>query len=299
MQFGGNADDVESARMYEACREAGIDFFDNAWVYNGGKSEQVLGKLIAQERDKIVVTGKVAYAGGGSAANIRAQTEESLRWLSSDYIDIMFLHVFNEEPLEESFGELAKLKDEGKIRAIGVSNFAAWQVMKAQDVAARLGLRIDILQPMYSLVKRTAEMEILPMALDQDIAVIPYSPLGGGVLTGKYVGGGQGRLTEISYYERRYQDDWIHAAAATFAQKAADLDIHPATLAVAWAGAHKGVTAPIISARSAAQLAPSLAAHDFEMTPDLYTELSAITPAPPPPTDRTEGAHEPVELTKH
>lgn len=291
MQFGGTADEAASEALYEATRAAGINFFDNAWIYNEGRSEMLLGKLMEKEREKLIVTSKVANTGGASAKNIRSQAEESLRWLRSDYVDILFLHMFNNDPLEETFAELAKLKEEGKLRAIGVSNFAAWQVMKAQQVAASFDIRIDILQPMYNLVKRTAEMEILPMALDQDIAVIPYSPLGGGLLTGKYAKGASGRLTEVSFYGKRYGDEWTHEAAQNFVKYAADKGVHPATLAVAWTGAHPAITAPIISARSVEQLAPSLAADAFEMTAEIYAELSALTPAPPPPTDRTEGAH--------
>ncbi len=299
MQFGGNADQAESAALYAACREAGIDFFDNAWVYNDGRSEEALAPLIAPEREKVIVTSKVAYKGGAGAANIRAQAEESLKRLQSDYVDILFLHVFNEEPLEESFAELAKLRDEGKLKTVGVSNFAAWQVMKAQSVAAQFDLRIDIIQPMYSLVKRTAEIELLPMAQAENIAVIPYSPLGGGVLTGKYGSGGTGRLDEISYYKRRYQDEAIHQAAASFAALAQENNVHPATLAVAWAAAHPGITAPIISARSVEQLTPSLAAATYTLSSELYQKVTALTATPPPPTDRTEGAHEPAELKKH
>lgn len=292
MQFGGNADAAASAALYAACREAGVDFFDNAWVYNEGRAEEILGPLIAGEREKVVVTSKVAYQGGAGPQNIRAQAEESLRRMSTDYVDVLFLHVFNDEPLEASFEELAKLKSEGKLRAIGVSNFAAWQVMKADKVAAQFDLRIDMIQPMYSLVKRTAEIEILPMAEDQGISVIPYSPLGGGILTGKYAGGASGRLTEVSYYTRRYGSDWTHEAANAFAELAREKGVHPATLAVAWVAAHSGVSAPIISARSVEQLEPSLAAHDFELSDELYAEVTALTPTPPPPTDRTEGAHD-------
>jgi len=292
MQFGGKADERASAELYAACRAAGIDFFDNAWVYNEGRSEEILGKLMAPEREKIVVTSKVAYRDGASAQNIRAQAEESLRRMSTEYVDVLFLHVFNDnDPLEESFEELAKLKAEGKIRAIGVSNFAAWQVMKAQSVAAKLGLGIDIIQPMYSLVKRTAEIEILPMAEDQGISVIPYSPLGGGILTGKYTEGASGRLTEVSYYGRRYGSDWTHETAARFAALAKDKGIHPATLAVAWVAAHSGVSAPIVSARSVEQLLPSLEAENFELSDALHAEVAALAPAPPPATDRTEGDH--------
>ena len=203
----------------------------------------------------------------------------------------IYLHRWDgETPLDESFATLAEMQQAGLIRHIGVSNFAAWQVMKAQAVAHSHGTRIDAVQPMYNLVKRQAEVEILPMVKDQDILAVPYSPLGGGLLTGKYEAGGTGRLTEDDRYAARYGLDWMHRAAADLGVLARDLGVDAATLAVAWAAAHPARPAPIVSARSTAQLAPSLAAMDFEMTAELYAQIAALSPAPPPATDRLEEA---------
>jgi len=128
------------------------------------------------------------------------------------------------------------------------------------------------------------------MVKDQDILAVPYSPLGGGLLTGKYEAGGTGRLTEDDRYAARYGLDWMHRAAADLGVLARDLGVDAATLAVAWAAAHPARPAPIVSARSTAQLAPSLAAMDFEMTAELYAQIAALSPAPPPATDRLEEA---------
>jgi aryl-alcohol dehydrogenase-like predicted oxidoreductase len=162
--------------------------------------------------------------------------------------------------------------------------------MKAQAVARDLGTRIDVMQPMYSLVKRQAEVEIFPMAQDQGIALVPYSPLGGGLLTGKYASGGTGRLTDDPRYAVRYGQGWMHDVAARLTALAHDASTDPATLAVAWVMTHGARPSPIISARSLAQLRPSLAAADFAMSADIYEQITALSPAPPPATDRLEEA---------
>jgi aryl-alcohol dehydrogenase-like predicted oxidoreductase len=171
-----------------------------------------------------------------------------------------------------------------------VSNYAAWQVMKAQAVAKTLGTKIDVIQPMYSLVKRQSEVEIFPMAADQGIKIVPYSPLGGGLLTGKYAAGETGRLTDDARYKKRYDVDWMRDCACGLSGIASELDVHPATLAVAWAARHPAAPSPIISARSVAQLAPSLAAEGFEMDDALYARITALSVTPAPATDRLEEA---------
>ncbi|MEM1344645.1 MAG: aldo/keto reductase [Pseudomonadota bacterium] len=289
MQWGGKSDEKTAAETFHACCAAGVGWFDTAHLYTGGASEEILGRLIAANPDvSIQVATKVAYSGGASAANIRAQFDTSRRRLGLERVACLYLHRFDPEtPLEESLTTLAELQAAGAIASIGLSNFAAWQVMKAQAIAARLGTRIGHLQPMYSLVKRQAEVEILPMALDQSIAVHSYSPLGGGLLTGKYASGGSGRLSEDARYARRYGQTALHDAATRLSAIAAELGTHPATLAVAWVARHPGVV-PIVSGRDAAQLAPSLAALDFEMDAALHARLSALVPPPPSATDRTE-----------
>ena len=141
---------------------------------------------------------------------------------------------------------------------------------------------------MYDLVKRQAEVEILPMADDLGILVAPYSPLGGGLLTGKYTSGSTGRLTQNDAYAARYGQEAMHKAATDLSTLAADMGIDPATLAVAWVAAHPTGPNPIISARNEAQLAPSLAALNYDITPEVYAQLSALIPTPAPATDRTE-----------
>ena len=217
--------------------------------------------------------------------------DECRSQLGLDSVDLLYLHRWDPDtPLEETFETMARLQQDGAIRHIGVSNYAAWQVMKAQAVCASLGTRIDVLQPMYNVVKRQAEVEILPMCADQDILACTYSPLGGGLLTGKYARGEDGRLSTDKMYAKRYGPDWMRDAAADLSALADEVGTHPATLAVAWVAAHPARPAPIVSAHSVAQLEPSLAAVGFEMTSELYDRIAALTPTPPPATDRLEEA---------
>ena len=160
--------------------------------------------------------------------------------------------------------------------------------MKAERVAASLGLKIEMLQPMYSLVKRQAEVQMLPMCSSEHIAVVPYSPLGGGLLTGKYAGGAEGRLTDDPMYKSRYGQDWMRAVAEALCDLAKEIGLSPITLAVAWVAYNPVITAPILSASRSEQLQPSLDAIGLQLDPEIYTRLTALTPTPAPATDRSE-----------
>jgi aryl-alcohol dehydrogenase-like predicted oxidoreductase len=300
MSFGSTADEETSAAMFHRCREAGINFFDCANVYSAGRAEEILGELIAGCRDELVITTKVGItagddvnAGGLSRRHITMAVEDSLQRLGTDHVDLYFFHKFDADaPIEESLRAVDDLVRQGKILYPAVSNWAAWQIAKALGISAREGLaRFECIQPMYSLAKRQAEVEILPLAQAEQMGVIPYSPLGGGLLTGKY-GVGQrpesGRLVENEMYMKRYSLEQYYETAERFAAHAQERRLHPATLAVAWVMAHPGVTAPIIGARNVEQLESSLAAVDVEMTPERRAEISALSIEPPPATDRLE-----------
>lgn len=289
MQFGDTADAAESRALYDACRAAGINFFDTAFGYTGGQSETLLGEFANEERENVFVATKCASTGGSTRANIHKQFDESRKRLNTDQVDLLYLHMWDDDtPLEETFETLAGLVEAGNTRFIGVSNFAAWQVMKAEYVAKSFGIEIAMLQPMYNLVKRQAEVELLPMGASEGFAVCPYSPLGGGLLTGKYASGETGRIHSNKMYSSRYAQEWMHEAAAELSKIAADVGIHPAILAVSWVAKNDAVTAPIISARSVAQLKPSLEAMNFKMDDALYQRISALSPKPAPATDRSE-----------
>ena len=291
MQFGGAADEAASRLMFAATTNAGINHFDTANGYTDGHSERILGAMVSAVRDDYFVATKAGFDGGAGRANLTAQFEDSRQRLDVDCVDLLYLHRWDDStPLDETFETLAELQQNGKVRHIGVSNFAAWQVMKAQAVAAAFDTRIDAIQPMYNLVKRQAEVELFPMAIDQGIAIFPYSPLGGGLLTGKYSAGETGRLTEDQRYAARYGPDWMHHTAHALAELAAAHRVPAATLAVAWAKAHPASPSPIISARSVEQLESSLDAMNLDLHEDLYAQISALSRTPAPATDRLEEA---------
>ncbi len=291
MQFGGTADAAASQAMFETCREAGINFFDTAHTYTGGTSERLLGQFAKRDREKLIVATKTGYTGGSGRNNILKQFDESRHRLGLDTVDILYLHRWDPEtPLKETFETLCALQQSGKIRHIGVSNFAAWQVMKAQTAANMVGTHITIIQPMYSLVKRQAEVELFPMALSEGIAVASYSPLGSGLLTGKYLSGGTGRLSTDKRYAARYGEDWMLETAQALSELARVIGVDAATLAVAWAAQHPAVTAPIISARNIAQLVPSLDAQNLKLDTAVYERVEALSVRPAPATDRLEEA---------
>jgi aryl-alcohol dehydrogenase-like predicted oxidoreductase len=299
MSFGGDADESESARLYAAVRDRGINFLDCADAYQKGRAEEILGRLMAHERDQLIVTTKCwgpmgddPNMRGSSRRHITRAVEASLSRLATDRVEVLFMHRWEPTvPLEETLRALEDLVRAGKVLHVGVSNWSAWQTALGLGIADRHGWgRIDVLQPMYSLVKRQAEVEILPLAEHQGLGVITYSPVGGGLLSGKYAAGASasGRLTENSQYTKRYGDARVHETAAAFTALARDRGVHPVTLAVAWAAGHPAVTAPIIGGRSVEQLGPSLDALDFRPSAELRAEVSALSPAPPPATDRTE-----------
>lgn len=304
MSFGGDADRETSARMYKRCREAGINFFDCADVYpnsqSPGVSEEILGELIKGERDELIIVSKVYnHVGPGrndrglSRRHITRAVENTLRRLQTDRLDLYFLHSFDDStPMEESLRALEDLLVAGKILYPAVSNWAAWQIATALGAAERKDWRrVACVQPMYNLAKRQAEVEIFPLARSRNLGVITYSPLGGGLLSGKYSRGNKppdGRLVENDMYIKRYGSDFYFELAEDFTKHCEARGVHPATAAVSWVMANDAVTAPIIGARNLDQLEASLAAADVDMDAGWYEELSSLSPTPPPAHDRSE-----------
>lgn len=300
MTFGREADKAASKAIYQRCLDAGINFFDCANVYSAGVAETILGELISDHRQQLIITSKCGSpfdsginSQGGSRRHIMASIEASLKRLKTDYIDIYFLHRFDDQtPLEVSLRALNDLVVQGKIRYIGVSNYSAWQTMKAVGLAALHDWApVDCIQPMYNLVKRQAEVEILPMAKSENLGVMIYNPIGGGLLAGKYGSDhteGQGRFTTDDMYQKRYRERWVYAAAKQFTEFAVDQGYHPVSLAVAWVCRHEAVTSPIVGARNVTQLEDSLRSVEIEVTDQLYNAVSDLTPTPPPATDRFE-----------
>jgi len=302
MSFGGNADREMSKKMFHRCLDKGINFFDCANVYSGGVAEEILGELIAGKRDELVLTTKAGFpfgddpnARGSSRRHLFQSVEQSLKRLNTDRVEFFFIHRFDPlTPIEETVRALDDLRRQGKILYPAVSNWAAWQIAKALGISAKEGLAaFELIQPMYSLVKRQAEVEILPLAESEKLGVISYSPLGGGLLTGKYGVGKRpetGRLVEQSHYTKRYENEAYYEIADRFSVSADERGVHPATLAVAWAMSHPAITSPIIGARNLEQLEPSLAAADLEFTAEWRKEITALSIDPPLATDRSEEA---------
>jgi aryl-alcohol dehydrogenase-like predicted oxidoreductase len=300
MSFGDTADEAESARMFGRCLDSGINFFDCANVYAGGRSEEILGDLTTELRDELVITSKVfgpvgpdINARGLSRRHIVQAVEATLKRLKTDRLDFYFVHQYDHEtPMEETLKAMDELVGRGLILYPAVSNWAAWQITKAVGLSERYNLaRFELVQPMYNLTKRQAEVEILPMAGSEQIGVIPYSPLGGGLLSGKYGSRTRpetGRLVESSMYMKRYGMNDYYDIAERFTTYASERAIDPTTLAVAWVGSHPAVTAPIIGARNVEQLESSLAASNFEMTPEMRKEITDLTPEIAPAHDRRE-----------
>ena len=195
MPFGAHADATASAQMYRAARDAGINFFDTADQYSKGRSEEILGALMRGHRDELIVatkcynpSGSDINARGGSRRHIRRAVEASLKRLQTDRVEILYLHQYDAlTPLEESMRALEDLVRAGVVLYPALSNHPAWLTQQALAAQERHGwARLQVIQPMYNLVKRQVEVEILPMAQANGLAVVPYSPAGGGLLSGKY-----------------------------------------------------------------------------------------------------------------
>lgn len=300
MSFGDDADEATSADLFSRCREAGINFFDCANIYSQGQAEEILGRLIKDCRDEIVITSKVGARMGPNRNirrlcrhNIITSMEQSLRRLGTDRVEIYFCHVPDPDTaLDETLRALDQLVKQGKVLHFGVSNWPAWQIAKGLGISERLELApVRVLQPMYSLATRTAEIEILPLAQAEGLAVMSYSPLGAGLLTGKYSTSKRdqaGRLAASRMYAARYSAAWLYKLAEDFTAYAVKIGVHPATLAVAWVKANSAITCPIIGARNVQQLEDCLAAADYQMSQEQYQEIAELTLPVPEATDRNE-----------
>ena len=302
MSFGTETAEDVAGRMFARCRDAGVNLFDTADVYGKGRSEEILGRLIREAgcRDQVVLASKAYFptgddvnARGSSRFHLVRAVEASLRRLGTDRIDLFYLHRFDDRTgLEESLRALDDLVRRGTILYPAVSNFAAWQVEKALGLCEREHLaRITCIQPMYNLVKRQVEVEILPMAAAEEVAVVPYSATGGGLLTGKYGADRRpegGRLVDNKMYRTRYREPDYYQVAERFTELARARGVEPAALAVAWVAAHPAVTSVLLGARTIEQLEVNLAALDIDMDDELYRAVADLSPAPPPATDRNE-----------
>ncbi len=295
MTFGKESDEKTSIAIMDRAVEAGINFFDTANIYNKGITEEIIGRWIRPHRDGIVLASKVHFPTGpgpndrgSSRRHIVRAVEDCLARLQTDWLDMLYLHHWDDNTaLEETLSALTALVDQGKVLYCAVSNFSAWQTMKAVAMTQANGFAsIVCIQPMYNLVKRQAEVEILPMALAEGLAVCPYSPIAAGLLTGKYQKGESGRIKENAMYAERYRNPSYMETAADFVAYAGTKGFSPAALANAWVISHPAVTAAIIGARNLEQLNDALGCADIDLTPEQRAEITALSIDPPLATDR-------------
>jgi aryl-alcohol dehydrogenase-like predicted oxidoreductase len=301
MAFGRWIDERRSAEVLDAALDAGITLIDTADVYGkgsdsgnpleSGQSETILGNLLGARRHNIILATKV-HGRVGSGPNDQGQSryhiiravEDSLRRLKTDYIDLYQVHQFDSEtPLEESLRALDDLVRQGKVRYIGASNYAAWQIAKAHGISALLNLhRYESVQPEYSLIARGAERELLPFAQSEGVGVLVYSPLGRGLLTGKYRfaaeppagtrgAAGEARIKPLLENERNFRI--VEGLKPIAQRKGWTL----AQLALTWVVSQPAVTSAILGASSPAHIIESVAKVSEKLSTEELAEIDAIT----------------------
>jgi aryl-alcohol dehydrogenase-like predicted oxidoreductase len=300
MTFGRECDETLSRAMLDRFAEAGGTFIDTADAYSSGVSEEILGRWMkGRDRDDLVIATKVRWGPGGNREglgrkHVVAAVDASLRRLGTDHIDLYQVHGWDAAtPVDDVVRTLDTLVAGGKVRHLGVSNWAAWQIQKALGSADRRGLeRFVGLQPLYNLLDREAEWELLPLALDAGLGVLPWSPLRGGWLSGKYrrdmpgapsgtrieeaAAQGWGERWDVYDNPRTWSVlDALHAVADEAGR-------HPAQVALNWLLRQPAVTAPIIGARTMEQLETNLGATDWDLDAAHARRLTAASDRPLP-----------------
>ncbi len=287
-EWGWGASKEECRRIIDAFAEAGGNFIDTADKYTEGTSERYVGELIAAERERWVLATKYtlsrdvtdANGAGNHRKSLVHALDGSLKRLGTDYVDLLWIHMWDfATPVEEVMRALDDQVRAGKVLYVGISNTPAWIVSHANLLAEWRGWSPFVaLQVEYSLVERTSDREFLPMARALDLAVTAWSPLGGGVLTGKYGLGvepteADGRLGQSPMAAERFLSTRNLEIARTVSEVAEEAGVTPAQVALAWVSGRPGVVIPIIGVRSAAQLEDNLGAIEVELTGDQLARL--------------------------
>ena len=289
----GQVEQKEADVLVGMALDGGINFFDTANVYSEGRSEEILGKALGSRRKDIVLATKVrGRVGPGpndvglSRKHILESCDASLKRLGTDWIDLYQVHSFDPHtPLEETLRALDDLVRAGKVRYLGASNYTGWQLMKALAISDARGLeRFVTLQALYSLISRDLELELVPLSLEEKLGILPWSPLGGGFLTGKYRRGKprpQGaRRTEAAGQFLQFDEEKGFDVVEELERVAA---AHTATItqaALNYLLRKPGVTSVIIGAKTPEQLADNLKTTSWEMTPEEVARLDALTGPP-------------------
>ena len=297
-RFGRETDDgdleVDRGRAFDlldAYADAGGNFIDTANVYGGGDSETYIGDWLAgRDRDRFVIASKIYWptdpddpnAGGLNRNHLRRQLETMLDRLGTRYLDLLYIHRWDDgTPAEEFMRTLDGFVADDRVNYLGASTMApnAWQVARANELARREGYEpFTVTQPRYNLANREIEANYLPMCRSYGLGVVPWSPLAGGLLTGKYERGEEPpegtRAADDPGYAERYLTPENFDVAEAVAAVAGEVDATPAQVALAWLLDHDDVTAPIIGARTVEQLEENLAAADVELADDQYERLT-------------------------
>ena len=271
MTFGAQVDQPTAASMLDLCLERGINFVDTANVYNKGASETIVGQVLRGRRDKVVLASKVGIRAGDephdvglSRRTIQHQIEASLRRLQTDYLDLYYLHQPDEStPLEETLAAFDELVRQGKVRYIGASNYAAWQVCRMHWLAERNALQPPtVMQPMYNLLARGIEQELLPMCRGLGLSTVAYNPLAGGLLTGKHRPDGAPaagtRFDANPAYQGRYWHHQNFEAVARLSSAAQAEGRSLVSIALGWLLHHTPTDCVILGASNLDQLASNL-----------------------------------------
>jgi aryl-alcohol dehydrogenase-like predicted oxidoreductase len=291
----GDTDTAGAARQIDMCLDAGVNLVDTADVYSAGVSEEIIGEVLgrAGRRDRVLLATKArmpmgdgANDAGLSRQHLVAACEASLRRLRADHIDLYQVHEWDGvTPLEETLSALDDLVRAGKVRYIGCSNYTGWQLTKALGVSERRGFeRFVSQQILYSLQAREAEYEIVPAALDQGVGIMVWSPLSGGLLSGKYRRDDEGpdgarQLTDWNEPPVRNRDQ-LHDVVDVLVEIAEGRGVSAAQVAIAWLLGRPGVSTVVIGARTDEQLADNVAAADLELSGEERARLDEVS-APP------------------
>jgi aryl-alcohol dehydrogenase-like predicted oxidoreductase len=300
MTFGNKewgCDEAESSRILNRYLEAGHNFIDSADVYAAGESESILGRQLGTRRKDVVLATKVfwpveqgANQCGSSRKHIIEACEASLRRLQTDYIDLYYVHIWDPAtPLEETLAALHTLVESGKVRYVGASDFTGWQISEAMNLSKNKNWhRFIVVQEEYSCLTRDIELEIVPASVYNELGIIGWSPLAGGMLTGKY-GDGRGQNSEGRFgqgdagkwWQVRWATEENYKATAEFLKIAAELSVSPVILAVAYTLLPEWVTSVIIGVRKFEQLETNLAAGEYEIPAEYRERLNALRMPPP------------------
>ncbi|MDJ0395544.1 aldo/keto reductase [Rhodococcus sp. G-MC3] len=294
--WGWGADKATSRRIFDAYLEAGGNCVDTANIYTDGQSEQYIGEFVRGRRESVVIATKYAgtrnpldpNAGGGNRKSLIASVEASLRALGTDYIDLFYLHVWDGlTPADEIIAALGELVRTGKVLYLGISDTPAWEISRMQTIAELRGWpAFAALQVEYSLIERTTERDLIPMATELGLGVIPWSPLGGGVLTGKYSAASlEIQASAGSRRDHAVAHRTLNTRGLTIADVAADVarDIGAtaAQVALAWTLHNPAVVSPLVGARTPEQLQHNLGALDVHLEDEHLRRLDDVSSTDP------------------